>query len=292
MYASVRDHIVLQAWPTLASGLEALRTGAVEFEVNREMRVLNLEPVNGAEHSVLDSEQAIEAWAEHLAEHGIRASAFLLMNDFNRQDVEAEVAWVTAVVKAAGQLAIPAVRIDAAMSGESEMSLDARVQRFADCMKRVLDATDYHIVELGIENHGRQGNDPDFLDRVLDSVGSPRLGLTLDTGNFYWAGHPLDRVYEIIEHFAGRVKHTHAKNIAYPEEVQQVQRELGWRYGDFVSPLPDGDIDHFKVARILEKAGYDGDLCLEDESLGRFPKHEWDDILLRDADHFRGVLGE
>ncbi len=105
MYASVRDHIVLQAWPTLASGLEALRMGAVEFEVNREMRVLNLEPINGAEHSVLDGEQAIEAWAEHLAEHGIRASAFLLMNDFNRQDVEAEVAWVTAVVKAAGQLA-------------------------------------------------------------------------------------------------------------------------------------------------------------------------------------------
>ncbi len=32
MYASVRDHIVLQVWPTLASGLEALRLDAVEFE--------------------------------------------------------------------------------------------------------------------------------------------------------------------------------------------------------------------------------------------------------------------
>jgi len=251
MYASVRDHIVLQVWPTLASGLEALRLDAVEFEVTREMRVRNVEPVDGADFSVLDSEENIRRWAEHLATHGVRASAFLLGNDFNREDLEEEVAWVTGVVDAAGQLAVPAVRIDAAMSGEAEMSLDARVRRFADCMKRVLDNTDYHIVDLGIENHGRQGNDPDFLDLVLDSVGSPRLGLTLDTGNFYWAGHPLDRVYEIIEHFAPRVKHTHCKNIAYPVELQQTRRELGWKYGDYVSPLPDGDIDHFKVARIL-----------------------------------------
>lgn len=292
MYASVRDHIVLQVWPTLASGLEALRLDAVEFEVTREMRVRNVEPEDGQEFSTLDSEDSIRQWAEHLARHGVRASSFLLMNDFNRDDLEREVAWVTDVVKAAGQLAIPAVRIDAAMSGEAEMSLEARVNRFADCMKRVLESTDYHIVDLGIENHGRQGNDPDFLDLVLDSVGSPRLGLTLDTGNFYWAGHPLDRVYEIIEHFAPRVKHTHCKNIAYPEELQQTRRELGWKYGEYVSPLPDGDIDHFKVARILKAAGYAGDLCLEDESLGRFPRNQWDNVLVRDADHLRGVIGD
>ncbi len=72
--------------------------------------------------------------------------------------------------------------------------------------------------------------------------------------------------------------------------MPQVQREHGWRYGDFVSPLPTGT-STMQGARILEKAGYDGDLCLEDESQGRFPKQEGMTCLLRDADHFRGVLG-
>lgn len=292
MYASVRDGIVLHAWPTILEGLEALRMDAVELEMTRDMRVAYLEPQNGDTHAILDSEAAIEAYAEHLATRGVRASAFMLGNDFNRPDSDAEVEWVIKVVNAAAALAIPAVRIDAIMTGERDLPLDARVTHFADCMKKVLDKTDYHIVEMGIENHGFQGNDPDFLDRVLNSVGSPRLGLTLDTGNFYWAGHPLSRVYEIIQHFASRTKHTHAKNINYPAELRETKRELGWEYGKYVSPLPDGDVNHSRVVKILRDAGYAGDLCLEDESLGKFPKDEWQDVLKRDAEHFREILEE
>lgn len=290
MYASVRDAIALHGWPTIREALDALSMDAVELEVSREMKVRLVEPEGSRTHATLDSPEAVDAFAEHLATHSIRASAFLLHNDFNRDDVDAEVNWVINVVNAAASLAIPAIRIDAIMTGERDLPLSERVQRFADCTKRVLDKTDYHIVELGIENHGFQGNNPEFLDSVLGAVDSPRLGLTLDTGNFYWWGHPLDRVYEIIAHFASRTKHTHAKNIAYPPETQQKQREVGWGYGEYVSPVPDGDIDHFKVVRILKDAGYAGDLCLEDESLGRFPQDQWRDVLRRDSEHLRGVL--
>jgi len=292
MYVSIRDDIVLMGYPTIADGLEALGIDAVELEVRRDMTVRNVMPSNGDEFVTLDSKAAIESYAEFLAEQGVRVSAFLLHNDFNRDDWDAEVKWVTNVVETAAAMAIPAVRIDAVMTGERDIPIEDRVTRFADSMKQVLDATDYHIVELGIENHGFQGNDPDFLDKVLDSVGSPRLGLTLDSGNFYWAGHPLSRVYEIIEHFASRVKHTHIKNISYPEETRETQRELGWRYGDFVCPIPDGDVDHFKVYRLLKDAGYSGDICIEDESLGKFPENKRDEVLLRDAEHLRGVVGE
>lgn len=290
MYPSIRDDIVLQGWPSIQQGLEDLGLDAVELQVHRDMRVSLLAPQNGAESTCLDSSENIMAFAEHLATHGIRASAFMLANDFNRDDFQEEVDWVVRVVDTAAKLAVPAVRIDAIMTGERDLPLDDRVNRFADAMKQVLDRTDYHIVELGIENHGFQGNDPDFLDRVLASVGSPRLGLTLDTGNFYWAGHPLDRVYEIIEHFAPQVKHTHCKNINYPEEKRYLKRDLGWEYGTYVCPLPDGDINHAKVAHTLKEAGYAGDFCIEDESLGRFPKTEWKKILHRDADHFRSIL--
>jgi sugar phosphate isomerase/epimerase len=170
------------------------------------------------------------------------------------------------------------------------MPLNERQFHFAKCMKKVLDATSSSNVALGIENHGFQGNDPDFLDGVLASVGSNRVGLTMDIGNFYWAGHPLEKVYKIHEHFAPVTKHTHVKNIAYPEDVRNTQRQLGWEYGKYVCPLPDGDIDIAKVVGILKKAGYKGDLNIEDESLGKFSQEEKAKVLKRDVDHIKQIL--
>jgi len=157
-------------------------------------------------------------------------------------------------------------------------------------MSRVLDETSDSDVEMGIENHGFQGNRPEFLDAVFDAVRSERLGLTLDTGNFYWYGHPLSRVYEIIERFAPYCKHTHAKNISYPVGLREIQREIGLEYSKYVSPMREGDVDHGRVVEILKGAGYSRDLCLEDESLGKFPREKWPAVLRLDADYFRTIL--
>jgi hypothetical protein len=48
------------------------------------------------------------------------------------------------------------------------------------------------------------------------------------------------------------------------------QRQMGYEYGKYVCPIPEGDIDHAKVVGLLKAAGYDRDLCIEDESLGKF----------------------
>ena len=42
------------------------------------------------------------------------------------------------------------------------------------------------------------GNDPAFLHQVISGVGSPRLGNTIDTANFYWSGKPLSAVHGIV----------------------------------------------------------------------------------------------
>ena len=104
---------------------------------------------------------------------------------------------------------------------------------------------------------------------MFAGVGSPRLGLTLDTGNFYWFGHPLSKVYQLYEMFAPRVFHTHIKSIGYPAEEREKQREVGWQYGKYHGPIYEGDIDFARVIAILKKAGYTNDLCIENESLGR-----------------------
>ena len=147
-------------------------------------------------------------------------------------------------------------------------------------------------MDLGIENHGFQGNDPDFIEGLLARVDSPRLGLTLDSGNFYWRGWPLSKVYAIFEQFAPVVKHTHIKNIAYPPEMRETQREMGYEYGKYVCPIHEGDIDHARYIAILHSAGYDRDICLEDKSFGKYTPEQRQANLRAAADFFRPIAIE
>ena len=107
------------------------------------------------------------------------------------------------------------------MARQTELPLVERITLFADATRRALDATEGSPVRLGIENHGRQGNDPAWMDGVLQRVNSPRLGLTLDVGNWYWFGHPLSHVYEIYRKYGPRTVHTHVKSIRYPAEMRE-----------------------------------------------------------------------
>ena len=169
------------------------------------------------------------------------------------------------------------------------MPLRRRIEAYASAVCRVLEATGDVAAPLAIENHGVQGNDPEWLQGVLDAVASPRLGVTLDTANFYWAGLPLDEVYAAIEQFAPHVKLTHCKNICFEADRRNARRQAGWGYGEHVCPLPDGDLDHFRIARVLWEAGFRGGLVIEDESLGKFEGDERRRQLRRDADHLAQV---
>ncbi len=287
MYPSARDHIVLAGWPTIKEGLDALGFDAVEMEFTGERSVFT---VDGPRERITLDEAGIKRFSKQLDDCGIRVSALMMSNNFANPDLDFEVNWTVDAIKAADALGIPAVRIDAMMHGEEETPPETNIRVFSQAMRRVLDATSDSKVDLGIENHGYQGNRPDFLEAVFAAVGSPRLGLTIDTGNFYWYGWPLSRVYEIIEQFAPHCKHTHAKNISYPVEMRETQREVGLEYGKYVATMAEGDIDHKRVVGILKAAGYDRDLCLEDESLGKFAREEWQKVLKADAAYFRSVL--
>ena len=145
-------------------------------------------------------------------------------------------------------------------------------------------------IEFAVENHGAISNKLEFLRGLYKGVGSPRLGHTLDTGNFYWYGYPLSKVYEIIEELAPVTKHTHIKNINYPQDTREQNRGMGWEYEKYVSPLSEGNIDLGRVTELLKKAKFKGDLCIEDESLGKFPPEERKSILKRDVDFLKPLL--
>lgn len=294
MHLSIRDEILFAAgYETVAQGLRDLGLRAVELWVRRDDTVPAIaperDPAGRTRLSIASPNDLQELYGQARAE-GVHIAALCMGNNFNAEDKPTEYAWAIRAVNAAQKLNAPAVRIDAIMSGEKDLPLEERQELVATAIHTILDATSDTRVDLGIENHGFQGNDPDFLTGLLNKVDSHRLGLTLDSGNFYWRGWPLSRVYEIFAQFAPVVKHTHIKNIAYPEEIRETQREMGYEYGKYVCPIHQGDIDHARYIELLQKAGYDRDICLEDESLGKYSPEERQANLRATSEFFRGIM--
>lgn len=234
----------------------------------------------------LKSAESIEQLAQDLKEQNIAITAFAMPNQFDER-LEEELLWVKDVVQACKTLNVPAIRIDVVPRAikEQDKFLEFAISTCRELAKMVNDTS----IHFGIENHGSTTNDPDFLDPLFEAV-DPAIGLTLDTGNFYWWGHPLDNLYEIYEKYASRVYHTHCKSINYPEDRRNTKRPRGWEYGKYASPIYSGDIDFDRVFKILLSAGYENDFCIENESLGRFPESERSDILRKEASTLRNLL--
>ncbi len=284
MEIGIRDaSLELAGFGTVAEGMRALGIRAVELNFPREGTAPD--PLGGI--AIILDEAGSARYRAAAEEASLTICALLVAQNFGLDDVEPEVDWSVRAVQAAEALGAPAVRIDSAMKGQAELPLDERIDRFARGAQAVLAATEGSPVRLGIENHGRQGNDPAWMDGVLAQVGSPRLGLTLDLGNWYWFGHPLSTVYEIYRKYAPKTVHTHVKSIRYPEELRETQREIGYRYGEYCCPLDEGDLDFARAIRNLHDGGYDGPLVIEDESLGKFPPEQRAEVLRRDVEALR-----
>jgi len=291
MYLSVRDDIVFAAgYATIAEGLKDLNIQGVELFVKNDDTVSAIAPEGGKDRLNLANSADLATLKKQASDNGVKIAALCMGNNFNAEDKAFQIAWAVRTIRAAEVLGVPAIRIDAIMSGERDLPLDERLRLVSTAVKQILAETEDSSVELGIENHGFQGNDPVFVKATLDAVGNPRLGLTLDSGNYYWRGWPLSRVYEIFDEFAPFVKHTHIKNIKYPVEIRETNREMGYEYNKYVCPIHEGDIDHTRYFAALRKAGYDRDLCLEDESLGQYSVEERKDNLRAAAEFFKAQI--
>lgn len=288
MYVAIRDCMVrINEFETPVDAFRFLGVDATEIELTRQFEVCAM---HTKKTLVLDTDQDASNYARHLKELNIRPAAFLTACDFSKGDMDENVTWIARAVELAAILEMPAIRIDSAMSRERELTFGERVDIFSKALGAVLERTSGVKVAMGIENHGFQGNNLAFLLNVFKQVGSERLGSTLDTGNFYWRGYPLSEVYGILRVLAPYAKHTHIKNINYPEDQREVTREAGWEYTKYFALIPDGDIDHAKVLEILAQAGYDGDICLEDESLSELKGEERRQGLKKDIDYLKQIV--
>ena len=137
-------------------------------------------------------------------------------------------------------------------------ALDALYPRIVAGFRAVVDAIEGWGLRVGIENHGRLLNDGDRLYDLVRDVDSPLLGITLDTGNFCWAGHPIDTAHRFFERLAPLAVSVHVKDGRFVDGE--------WT----LYPAGRGDIDLPGVFAALEAAGYDGAVVSEYEGEADF----------------------
>jgi sugar phosphate isomerase/epimerase len=275
--AGCRDiHLKLAGQPDSWACMKAL--GAEGTEVNVELNLTCPSLFHPQHHYTLATADGIQVLKDDLAASGCRITAFMMSNHFDER-LEQELESARGLAKAAQQLGVDIVRIDVV---PRKLDGDQFLPFAIDTCKKLCAIAEGTPVRFGVENHGNITNNPQFLEKLFAGVGSEKLGLTLDCANFYWWGHPVNDLYPIYEKFAPRVVHTHCKSIRYPEDKKNVRRDIGWEYGKYNCPIYEGDLDFKRIVKILRKAGYQGDLCVEDESLGKYPANQQADILRKE----------
>ena len=283
---SVRDQIV-PAEPG-KSFFDALRTtGADSFEAQVDIQggLPHVKVERAARFGVFDPSSIAELRAA-LDREQTRISALLIATDFGGDEAGRHIDWAVRTAHAARELGVPVVRIDT-LTANKQLSPEQVRDAFIHAIRQVISQTRDTGVDLGMENHGPISNDPKFLDAVLDAVPDSQLGLTLDTGNFYWWGHPIDEVYRLVSKYAPRAKHTHIKNINFPPEVGAQARAIGYEYKQFCCAVDEGNLDLPQIVRILRESGYGRALCIEDESLFKVPESQRLPTLRREVSSLR-----
>jgi len=277
-------HLKATGQPDCWAAMKFLGVDGVELDVNEKLECSSLYYPERP-YTLADAD-GLKRVKEDFRAQGRIISAFCMHNRLDER-LEEEVAWTARLVKAAVQLEVGVIRIDVY---PRKITGDAVLPFAIKACRQLCDTAAGTPVRFGIENHGKITNDPEFLDKLFDAVGSPKLGLTLDFMNFYWFGHPLNELEGIFRKFAPRAFHTHCKNLRYPEDRRNVRRPMGWEYQKHAAPLYDGDIDYRRAAAILRQAGYAGDLCLENECLKPFPKEQHPAILKKEIELLRSVV--
>ncbi len=293
MYVAIRDFTVMWlGYKDLFKGLEDLKVNSFELYVSKDLKQTAYQDMDYTANLGFDlssKDKRIKTREELKARH-LNICAILVENDFGKDDLESEIKWVVDACRVASELKVKSVRINSVMRPQPKISEKEYTEKTIKSIKKILKNTEGLNVYLAMENHGVMGNKREFIHEVIDKVNSERLGLTLDTGNFYWFGYPLDEVYKIIEEFAYYVKHVHLKNLTFSPFEQGKKREPGYHWPDSAATIYKGDLDHQYIINILKSSGYNGDLTLEDESLGNFPEEERVNIIKKDIDFMKSLL--
>ena len=173
------------------------------------------------------------------------------------EGLEEQVQQLVGYCEVAREMGIPIVR---AFAGDplDGYTVDYLYPHMVAGFKAVTEQVADWGVQIGIENHGRLINHGDYLYSLIRDVDSPILGITLDTGNFCWAGHSIDTAESFFEELAPLVINVHIKDGKFIDDE--------WT----LFPAGRGDLDLAALLTTLDDLDYDGPVLSEYEGKADF----------------------
>lgn len=222
-------------------------------------KTLEISTADGVHNGSLDfSDQGRRALRELVKSEGVSLTSVAGYSDFTLADgveVNKQLEGIRWYCQLAADLNVKIVRV---MGGNPKegLSKDEMVDNIISGFKRAVEiATEFDVI-LALENHGMLVNDGPTLVRIVEEVGSPYLRITMDTGNFCWAGNSVDAAYEYFKQVSPYAANVHLKDFVYDNnEVKFV-------------PLGEGLLDFKRIFKTLEDAGYTGSILCEYEGVG------------------------
>jgi len=200
---------------------------------------------------------SVRAWVDG---SGIAVRSVGGYSDFAQVDDDAlavELARLRCASELACELEVGIVR---AFVGEPKAGLglaEARA-RAVDAFGQAAGFAEELGVTLAIENHGQLLNDGRALASLVEEIDSPHVKLTLDSGNFCWAGHDLEQAHDDYEAVLPHAVCVHIKDGIWTEE--------GF---EFV-PAGLGSLPIAELINDLRTRSYEGPIYSEYEGSGDF----------------------
>lgn len=155
---------------------------------------------------------------------------------------------------------------------------DMPLDKAADVLRRLGDATGKHEVSVAMETHPDLCTNADVMRQTMQAIAHPWVGVNYDTANVYYYNHDIDTV-EQAKACADLARGVHFK-------------DGHGKFHDFDFPVfGEGIVPFDKVHEVLQAAGYDGAYCMELEGPA-FKRDEPDDLqdkVTRCVAHLRGL---
>ncbi|MCL4543643.1 MAG: sugar phosphate isomerase/epimerase [Chloroflexi bacterium] len=185
---------------------------------------------------------------------GLRVSALSAHSPLMRPEVAVD--YLIQGIRWASDLGAPVVNTDE-MWRPAWMDERWAFEIMRYTLARVLPVAERYGIFVALEPHGEYTTTTDGLERILALHPSPLFKVNFDTGNSYLAGA---EPYDMLEHFADRVVHVHAKDISLVQSTAERGKVTGTPTG---CACGDGVVDWRRIVEILARHQRDVILSVE-----------------------------
>ncbi|MGQ9585896.1 MAG: sugar phosphate isomerase/epimerase family protein [Anaerolineae bacterium] len=157
-----------------------------------------------------------------------------------------------------------------------------QLQRLKEWYRQAVEVAERYDIRLAVENH--LDYSADELVEILESVSSPYIGITFDTGNFVRLQEDPVTAMRKLGRF---VYATHIKDLQVTPGVPPEE----WYYHTAV-PIGDGIVDNLRLLQMLKDVGYAGLLAIEIDFLHPAYDNDEDAVVERSVKRLKRMVDD